>query len=186
VKRSEETKGRVLAALAGLCGDGEPHDWRAVSEATGLHEGVVRDCLAQLAADGRVERVGTGAGVVGKPGRRPIVYRVAVLAALAAFAASVLAGCQMTPEQRIANNERAHATAEQNMRAGLPMATVWCYEPASGGPNDVNRVGDVETNVWVVTSHTLAEHGWDCDAATLGNPDGIRTDGTFTYVGDAV
>lgn len=109
------------------------------------------------------------------------------LAALGLFlVALVLAGCGMTPEQRISNNEAAHATAEQNMRAGLPMAPVWCYEPVSGFPNDVNRQQDVETNIWVVTSHTLGEHGWDCDAATLQNPDGTRTDGLFTYVGDAV
>lgn len=77
MKRSEETKARVLRALAALCGDGEPHDWRPVAESTGLHQGVVRDCLAQLLADGKVERVGFGAGVVGKPGRRPAVYRIA-------------------------------------------------------------------------------------------------------------
>lgn len=94
-----------------------------------------------------------------------------------------LVGCQMTPGQRVASNERAHATAEQNMRDGLPMAAVWCYEPADGHPESSTSS---DTNVWVVTSHTLAEHGYDCDAATVRNPDGIRTDGTFTYVGDAV
>lgn len=77
MRRSEETKARVLRALAAVCGDGEPHDWRSVAESTGLHEGVVRDCLAQLHDDGKVVRVGTGVGVVGKPGRRPTVYRIA-------------------------------------------------------------------------------------------------------------
>lgn len=106
------------------------------------------------------------------------------LAAIGLFLCGlVLAGCMMTPAQRVDSNERAHATAEENMRAGLPMATVWCYEPADGQP-EVSQ--SLDTNVWVVTSHTLAEHGYDCDAATVHNTDGNRTDGVFTYVGDAV
>jgi hypothetical protein len=78
VRRSEETKGRVLRHLAVLCeGDGEPHGVRDVAAAAGLHEGVVRDCLAQLAADGKVVKAGHGAGVVGKPGLRPSLYQPA-------------------------------------------------------------------------------------------------------------
>lgn len=74
MKRSEETKARVLRALTVACCDGDPHDWRAIAASTGLHEGVVRDCLAQLHADGKVTKAGMGVGVVGKPGRRPNVY----------------------------------------------------------------------------------------------------------------
>lgn len=146
-----------------------------VAEQVGAGERYVRKVLDRMREAGEVEVAELAEPSGGRPARRWRLVAPAIFGVLCL----VLGACQMSPGQRVDWNERAHATAEENVREGLPDATVWCMEPSNGNP----ATTDADTTAWVVSSARLVRFGGDCDAATVFTTDGISCDQTFCYVG---
>jgi hypothetical protein len=146
----------------------------------GVDPSYVRRIVAAQQDQGKVEEAGKAPAAGGRSPRR---FRVVAGALLGLLAFGFVAGCDMSPAQRVQWNERAEATAEQNIAAGLPLATVWCMEPADGHPESSQST---DTRPWVVASIDLVEHHGSCDEVTHDPNLAIRVDATFNYVGRAV